>query len=221
MTASYAADKSDIAGDWTGTLKTPGPELRLVLHVQKAEGEAWKATLDSVDQGSNGIPVAQVSLDGNRLKLDVAAVKGTYDGEVSADGKTITGKWQQGGADMPLSFTRADLVKEEPVPDNSATVAPLLGVWEGALDTGNGKLRLRLTLTKDDKGQITGKFDSIDQSAMGLPVSALSLTAEAFHFDLRAVGGSYDGKVSADRQTVEGMWRQGSGHLPLALKKVA
>src|SRR3954470_7685254 len=99
--SSYAAEKVDIAGDWKGTLKTPGPELRLVLHVQKAEGEQWKATLDSVDQGSNGIPVAQVSLEGSRLKLDVAAVKGTYDGEVSADGTTITGKWQQGGADLP------------------------------------------------------------------------------------------------------------------------
>ena len=67
---------------------------------------AWKATLDSVDQGANGIPVADVSLEGNRLKLDVAAVKGTYDAEMSADGKTLTGEWQQGGLDVPLTFTR-------------------------------------------------------------------------------------------------------------------
>ena len=50
--------------------------------------------------------IADVSLKGNRLNLDVAAVKGTYDAEMSADGKTLTGNWRQAGLDLPLTMTR-------------------------------------------------------------------------------------------------------------------
>ena len=93
-----------------------------------------KATLDSVDQGANGIPVRRRVTEGNRLNLDVAAVKGTYDAEMSADGKTITGKWRQAGLDLPLTMTRGSGFDEGQPSTKSATVAPLLGVWEGSLD---------------------------------------------------------------------------------------
>lgn len=218
LAACYAADKPEIVGDWKGTLKTQGPELRLVLHVQK-EGDGLKATLDSIDQGANGIPVADVSLKGNRLNLDVAAVKGTYDAEMSADGKTLTGNWRQAGLDLPLTMTRGSGFDEGQPSTKSATVAPLLGVWEGSLDAGSSKLRVRFTLKDDDKGQISGKFDSIDQGAKGIPMSEMSLAGADFHFDLRGVGGKYDGKVSADKQTIKGTWYQGDAALPLEFAK--
>ncbi len=50
-----------LVGDWQGTLKVGGVELRLVLHVSEGESGDWKATLDSVDQGANGIPVTSMS----------------------------------------------------------------------------------------------------------------------------------------------------------------
>jgi hypothetical protein len=207
------------AGDWHGTLKTGGPELRLVLHVQQTGEGAFQATLDSIDQGANGIPVSGVKLQGNHLTLDVQAVKGGYEGAVSEDGKTITGTWSQGGRDMPLTFTHGAAPKTE-VPEDTASVAPLLGIWEGTLDTGAVKLRLRFTLSKNDKGQIQGGFDSIDQGANGIPMSGMKLNDSKFHFDLRAVGGTYDGTVSSDRKSIQGTWRQGGTESPLTWKKV-
>jgi hypothetical protein len=220
LAACYAADKPDIAGDWKGTLKTQGPELRLVLHLQKA-GDGLKATLDSIDQGANGIPVATADLKGRQLHLDIPAVKGTYDADVSADGKTLTGKWLQPGVELPLAMTRGSDFNEAPSAAKSATVAPLIGVWDGTLDAGSSKLRVRFTLKSDDKGQISGKFDSLDQGAMGIPMSEMSLAASDFHFDIRGVGGKYDGKVSADKQTIKGTWYQGGAALPLEFTKSA
>ncbi|MGP8176278.1 MAG: hypothetical protein ACLP7O_17270, partial [Terracidiphilus sp.] len=49
--------QAQIAGDWQGTLITPGPQLHLVLHIAAAKDGSLTATLDSVDQGANGIPV--------------------------------------------------------------------------------------------------------------------------------------------------------------------
>jgi len=51
-TISFA---QDVTGDWNGTLHANGAELRLVLHISKNPDGGLKATLDSVDQGANGI----------------------------------------------------------------------------------------------------------------------------------------------------------------------
>ncbi len=50
------AYSQDVTGDWQGSLSAGGAELRLVLHITKGADGALKATLDSVDQGANGIP---------------------------------------------------------------------------------------------------------------------------------------------------------------------
>ena len=57
-------------------------QLRLVLHITKAADGGLTATLDSVDQNANGIPVKSATLKNSKLNLDVEAVHGTYDGTV-------------------------------------------------------------------------------------------------------------------------------------------
>lgn len=61
--------------------------------------------MDSIDQGAFGIPCSQFVLSGRQFSFKVPAVHGTYKGEVSADGNTITGTWNQ-VRPMPLVFTR-------------------------------------------------------------------------------------------------------------------
>src|ERR1700690_3918768 len=91
----------DITGDWQGTLSAGGAELRLVLHITKAADGALNATLDSVDQNSNGIPVSSISLKDSELNLGIDHLHGTYQGRVSADATTISGTWSQGSS-LPL-----------------------------------------------------------------------------------------------------------------------
>jgi uncharacterized protein len=212
LNACFAAGP---VGDWKGTLKAYA-DLRLVLHVQQTDAGAYKATLDSIDQGANGIPITSATFEGKRLKLVLERISARYEGDLSEDGKTLTGTWSQGEGSSPLTFYIAGTEpKVEQAPEQSASVAPLLGVWEGSLDTGSNKLRLRFTLTKDEKGQIKGGFDSLDQGASNIPMSGLSLTGSKFHFDIRGVAGSYDGDVSEDKKTIKGTWKQGGAELPL------
>ncbi|HEY6306072.1 MAG TPA: alpha/beta hydrolase [Candidatus Angelobacter sp.] len=95
----------DIAGDWQGTLKA-GIDLRVIVHIEKAESGGWKATLYSIDQGTEAIPVTSVTLQGSTLKLGVDLIRGTYEGKVSADGASIAGTWTQ-GLPLPLELQRA------------------------------------------------------------------------------------------------------------------
>jgi pimeloyl-ACP methyl ester carboxylesterase len=96
----------DIAGDWQGTLKAGGQELRLVVKIGESASGGWKATLYSIDQSPNPIPVSTVTLLASNLKLNIEAVRAGYEGKVSADGNSIVGTWTQGTA-LPFELRRA------------------------------------------------------------------------------------------------------------------
>jgi uncharacterized protein len=209
------AQAQDIAGDWEGTLDTGMGQLRLVLHVTKSADGALKATLDSIDQGANGIPVKSVTLKDSKLNLDVAAVQGTYAGTVAADGKTISGTWSQ-GKELPLEFKRGTaLVKTGHKP---AKPSDIDGTWEGVLDTGMSKLRIVFHIGNTADGLIA-TMDSPDQNVKGMPTTGVTRDGASLKIEAKQIKGLYSGKIAADLQTIDGTWSQGGADLPLVLKR--
>jgi non-heme chloroperoxidase len=95
----------DISGDWQGTLKA-GKDLRVIFEFEKDKNSQWSGKLYSIDQGPEAIPVTSVVLQGSDLKVSVDAVRGVYDGKLSADGTAITGTWKQLRS-LPLDLHRA------------------------------------------------------------------------------------------------------------------
>jgi len=206
----------DIAGDWQGTLKTGvGAELRLVLHISKGSDGTLTATLDSVDQGANGIPVKSASLKDSKLSLDVEAVHGTYEGTVAADGKTISGTWSQ-GKPLPLEFKRATApIKTEHKP---AKPSDIDGAWTGTLDTGVGKLRVVFHIVNTEDGLIA-TMDSLDQNAKGIPTSSVTRNGNSLKIEAKGMNGVYNGKIASDLSSIDGTWTQNGTDLPLVLKR--
>ena len=47
------------AGDWSGAITLGPSKLNIVFHISQS-AEAYKATMDSPDQGAFGIPVTRV-----------------------------------------------------------------------------------------------------------------------------------------------------------------
>jgi hypothetical protein len=214
--AATVVRAQDIAGDWQGTLNTGMGELRLVLHIAKTVDHTFKATLDSVDQGADGIPVRSVTLTDSKLRLDVAAVKGTYEGTVAADGKTIAGTWSQ-GTPLPLEFKRATA----PIKSTHAPAKPsdIDGTWMGTLDTGATQLRILFHITNTADGLIA-TMDSPDQRAKGIPTSSVTRNGTSLKIEAKGIGGVFQGTVSSDIKTVDGNWSQGGGTMPLVLKRI-
>ncbi len=110
----------DITGDWQGTLKMGAAQLRVVVHIGKADG-GWKATLFSIDQGTEGIAISSVTLEGSDFKLAIPQLRGTYTGKLSADGASIDGTWTQ-GAPLPLELRRATKETAWPIDPSPHTV---------------------------------------------------------------------------------------------------
>jgi hypothetical protein len=99
----------DISGDWQGTLKTGAQVLRILLQIGKSDNGEWRATMLSIGPSpdrATGTPVTSFSLDGSNIQFVIGAVRGSYDGKLSADGASISGTWTQ-GPPLPLEFRRA------------------------------------------------------------------------------------------------------------------
>src|SRR6476660_6790507 len=121
----FAQSKPSLAGDYAGIL---GGALHLKLHITAAPDGVLTGTLDSVDQGANGIPCADFRVDGNTFSFRVPAVSGTWKGTLSTDGTSLTGTWNQ-GRDMSLNFTReAFLLSGKP--------SAVDGIWLGTVEAG-------------------------------------------------------------------------------------
>ncbi len=212
LIAVTLAHGQDIAGDWKGTLDTGMGQLHLVLHITKGSDGSLKATLDSVDQNANGIPVSSITLKDSKLNLGVEAVHGTYEGTVAPDNKTIKGTWTQGQA-LPLEFTRGAMTTPKP-----AKPSDIDGTWMGTLDTGAVKLRVVFHIVNTADG-LTATMDSPDQGMNGLPTSSVSRDGSTLKIEASRIGGAFTGKIAPDLSSVDGTWTQGGGTLPLVLKK--
>jgi pimeloyl-ACP methyl ester carboxylesterase len=106
--AVQTAAGKDAAGVWLGTLKVPGVELRIGFVIQRNPDGALAGTLNSIDQGAMNIPLDGVAFRGDSLICFVKAIQGGYEGKIAEDGKTVEGKWKQGGGVFPLTLDRVD-----------------------------------------------------------------------------------------------------------------
>src|SRR6476661_4216417 len=87
------------------------------------------------------------------------------------------------------------------------TESSLAGSWKGELGEGAGKLHLILTITKLAGAEYSGELVSVDQSA-SLPMENVTLKDDAVRFEVKAVGGVYEGKWNAARTEIVGTWTQ-------------
>lgn len=103
----------DLAGRWEGRITVGSQSLRIVLNVDAAGG----ATIDSPDQGANGLAVNGLTLQGGVVRFAIPAAGGNFEGTLTDGGRTLTGVLTQGGASLPLVLSRVlELTPSAPPP---------------------------------------------------------------------------------------------------------
>jgi hypothetical protein len=206
----------NITGDWEGTLRVQTAELRLVLHVTKDDTGRLKATLDSIDQDADDIPVTSISLADSNLNFSVLDVHGTYQGKINADATAIDGTWTQLQS-LPLSFHR--LLKPIKTEHKLAKPSDIDGAWWGTLENGAIPLRMVFHITNTEDG-LVATADSPDQKVKGLPVTAVTRNGSSLKLEMKQLGGIYEGKLDASLSSIDGTWTQAGRILSLTLKRL-
>jgi pimeloyl-ACP methyl ester carboxylesterase len=98
-------ERSRLDGVWMGTLKGT-KDLRLGFTIV-ATPARLTATLNSIDQGVDGIPVKEVSEKDGTVRFELPGIKATFEGKMNMEGTEIVGEWNQGKA-LPLTLKRVD-----------------------------------------------------------------------------------------------------------------
>jgi len=89
----------------------------------------------------------------------------------------------------------------------AARAQDVVGDWMGTLSAGGTELRLLVHIAKGAGSSLTGTMDSLDQGAMGIKISQISLDRATLKFSVDAVRGKYQGKLAGD--AIKGTWNQG------------
>jgi uncharacterized protein len=100
----------ELTGSWNGTLEVMGQKLPLVFHFD-LEGEEWKGTMDSPNQGAKGIPLSKVLFNGLMLNFELAVGSISYEGLFVEE--EIKGTFKQSGMSFPLDLVKDNNQKNE------------------------------------------------------------------------------------------------------------
>lgn len=88
------------------------------------------------------------------------------------------------------------------------------GDWNGNIDVNGMQVPIVFHFTKDASGNISGKWDSPKQHAMGLPFSAIHITEDSVNLEIKMINGFYQGKF-VNKDSISGIWNQNEHELPL------
>jgi len=130
----------------------------------------------SIDQGGQPLVANKASFEGGVLKFMIDAIGGSYEGTVSADGKTLTGTLTQGPSPMALNMVRVTEDAAWPIPEppkamaadanpgfDVVTIKPSVpgaqgkgfgGLILGAVDTDSLAMTLRHADTRAKPGHV-------------------------------------------------------------------
>jgi uncharacterized protein len=119
---------------------------------------------------------------------------------------------------ISMSSAQAPAVRKpqsQSQPQAQRRPATLEGRWTASLEAGEAILHLVLHISKAEDGSLKATIDSLDQGVYGIEVTFFTQKDAIVQFNVSSVGASFEGKIAANRRSIEGDWMQGSASLPL------
>ena len=94
------------------------------------------------------------------------------------------------------------------------------GIWAGSLAEVGMDMAIAFTI-KSIGGRSTIHLDISNPTPNGIPVSAASRDGARTKFEMKDIGGAFEGALGTDRNTIQGTWVQAGKRIPLILKRRA
>ncbi|HEY0151556.1 MAG TPA: alpha/beta fold hydrolase [Longimicrobium sp.] len=93
-----------LPGNYNGALDAGAIKLRLALSIERGANGALGGALTSVDQGGARVPIRVLPQGDTAVRIEASGA--VFQARISANGDTLAGTWDQGGAKLPLTLVR-------------------------------------------------------------------------------------------------------------------
>src|SRR6266536_3404561 len=100
-----AQSAADVSGHWEGAIQNPDKEIAIQVDLAKNEKGEWTGTIDIPPQNLKSFPLSNIAVKGNAVTFVMKGPPGdpAFDGTLSADGKSMSGNFTQGGGSVPFA----------------------------------------------------------------------------------------------------------------------
>jgi len=210
---------------WVGWLETKAQNLRLVINLSSSKTANPSGTIHSPDQSATPLPITKATIDAQRQVSFQVNPEGIGSAAYSFQGKftqdALIGEIEQGGAKLPIQFSKA-----ESLPNETKDLLGADSAWVGALDVGTRKVPLRFRIYSSAPYATNTKprilLDSLAENANGFPASVSLSDSGMIEFSIPAIPGNakYIAKLSEDKKILSGKFQQGFLPLQLDMQRV-
>ena len=91
----------------------------------------------------------------------------------------------------------------------------ITGTWQGEIQPPQGKgLRIVIKVSTTDADKLAAVMYSIDQQSPAIPATTFTRNGSAIKMTVTPLNGTYEGKLNAEGNVIDGTWTQGAA-LPL------
>ena len=216
--AAHAQTAPDPSGHWKGSVEIPGQTMPFEIDLAKDAKGQFVGTISGTDV--KNLPLTKVAVSGRSVTLQ-ASTEQPYKGELSTDGRTITGTVILSGYSLPLELTRTGDARIEPPPTSAPIGNELEGIWEGTLNAGRGPLRIVLTMSESARGPRDGADRQRGRRRVDDSHRHHAEWVERVVHVATAVPSAWAGVLSADGHELAGTFSRGPASLPLNFRRVA
>ena len=205
------AVRARLRGQWFGQL---GSAITVVFRFQDNANGEFGAYLDSPDQGRNNVPVSAITLEGEKLLINIDGFDSVFSGTL-IDG-VIKGDMKQGDQINVVTMKRGVYVAPK-IELPNAIAEQLMGNWEGI--AGNTKLVFRFM--RKANNELQAVLDIPSERLYNLPLSDFKTDGNKLQFIVKGIGGEFDGEIKPSTSEVTGQWNMPGFQFPLQLKPTA
>ncbi len=92
--------------------------------------------------------------------------------------------------------------------------------WEGTLDVGVAKLRLRFDISRSLESVFTGKLISLDQGSAEVPLTKMTVDSGIVTMVFKSISSEFVGKLNEDVDECVGTWTQFGRAYDLILRRI-